>query len=100
MPIDIPKHAIATHPIRKTIDGVSKYTPIFVRLDANRDEEKEIATALSGLLESSTESEIRVLDNGSLCYAFNAVVKQMRANDGVFTLEVASGAVRYPRPTS
>ena len=99
MPIEIPKHAIATHPIRKTIDGVSKYTPIFVRLNLNHEVEKEIATNLAALLDNPKESEIRVLDNGSLCYSFNALVKQMRSSD-VFTLEVASGAVRYPRQTS
>jgi hypothetical protein len=97
MPIDIPKHAIATHPIRKTIDGVSAYTPIFVKLDLGSDLEKAVAESLNLLAGNGSEDEIRVFDKETLLYTFDGVVKEMRVQDGVAVLAVAKGVVRYPR---
>jgi hypothetical protein len=97
MQVLIPKHAIATHPIRKTVDGVSKYTQIFVKLNLNDPKHKELSETLKGLVGGEEGNEIRVYDNEKLFYSFDGKVKEVRASDGVFVLEVASGVVQYPR---
>lgn len=96
MPLDIPKHAIATHPVRKTIDGVSAYTPVFVRLNLDDEKEKRLFESLAHMGKTGNESELRVFDDDSICYFFNATVKQVRTNDGVVVVLVASGVVQYP----
>lgn len=97
MQVNIPKHSIATHPIRKTIDGVSKYTPIFVKLNLEDDGEKQIASTLEGLIGSTDENQFHVYDNQSLCYSFIGAIKEIRERDGVVVLEVAEGvSVQYP----
>ncbi len=97
MQVLIPKSAIATHPIRKTVDGVSKYTQIFVKLNLNDPKHKELAETLKELVGVEEGNEVRVYDNEKLFYSFDGKVKEVRASDGVFILEVASGVVQYPR---
>ncbi len=95
MPLDIPKHAIATHPVRKTVDGVSAYTPVFVKLNLDDAQEKRLFDELAQMVDNGSEHEVRVFDAGAVCYSFNATVKQVRTNDGVAVVLVASGVVHY-----
>ncbi|MBX9671029.1 MAG: hypothetical protein K2X93_25780 [Candidatus Obscuribacterales bacterium] len=95
MPLDIPKHAIATHPVRKTVDGVSAYTPVFVKLNLDDAQEKRLFDALAQMVDNGSEQELRVFDADSVCYSFNATVKEVRTNDGVAVVLVASGVVHY-----